>query len=192
MHAAQRGHLAVVRELLDRGAKINMGDRHYNTPLLYASEQGRLAVVKLLLDRGAKINQADDSGMNAVMLAASEGHLAVVRELIDRGAPINRVDTRGRTALMHTIQGERTRPYLGTHMQVFRFLLNRGARANSVIKSNNTPNYMKNMIKNYKARTIARYHKASTMRRSLAFIGSNFAKSLPPNMVRKILITPRT
>jgi hypothetical protein len=50
------------------------------------------------------------------------------------------------------------------------------------------PANVKNAIMKHKAaKTILKYHKAATLRRRLSFIGSNMAKSLPRNMVRKIL-----
>ncbi|KAH7008752.1 hypothetical protein EDB80DRAFT_751365 [Ilyonectria destructans] len=54
LYAAERGYLAVVKELLENGADPNSGDDEGRTPLLYAAERGYLAVVKelwlLLLD----------------------------------------------------------------------------------------------------------------------------------------------
>jgi hypothetical protein len=52
--AAEKGHLEVVRLLLDRGAQCESSDTcEYKTPLHWAAEEGHLEVVQLLLERGA-------------------------------------------------------------------------------------------------------------------------------------------
>ncbi len=64
--AARHGHLAVVRELIERGAKVNESTRFtHATPLLYAAEQGRKSVIRLLLASGAKKTSRDVFGKTA-------------------------------------------------------------------------------------------------------------------------------
>ncbi len=57
--AAARGHEAVVKLLLDRGANIESSNRGMRTALLEAVEQQNEAVVRLLVKRGADVNQPD-------------------------------------------------------------------------------------------------------------------------------------
>jgi ankyrin repeat protein len=57
LRAAQEGHEAVVKLLLERGAQVEVTDRYGRTPLLWAIEKGHEAVVKLLLEKGAKKSQ---------------------------------------------------------------------------------------------------------------------------------------
>jgi ankyrin repeat protein len=48
-HAALRGHLDVVRALVERGARTDMRDTIYNaTPLGWAQHGGRLEVARFL------------------------------------------------------------------------------------------------------------------------------------------------
>ena len=52
--AAEGGHTAVVRLLLDKGADVNaQGGYYYANALQAASDRGHEAVVRLLLDKGA-------------------------------------------------------------------------------------------------------------------------------------------
>jgi hypothetical protein len=87
--AAERGHEAVVRLLLDTGkADIDSKDKDYGrTPLSWAAEGGHEAVVRLLLDTGkVDIDSKDkDYGQTPLSWAIRGGHEAVVRLLLDTG-----------------------------------------------------------------------------------------------------------
>ena len=48
--AAKNGHLAVVKLLLEKGAKVNLKDRDDRTLLWWAVENKHEAIVKLLLE----------------------------------------------------------------------------------------------------------------------------------------------
>ena len=60
--AAEKGHEAVVKLLLEKGAELEAKD-YYNgqTPLSRAAEKGREAVVKLLLEKGAGAQNHNNS-----------------------------------------------------------------------------------------------------------------------------------
>lgn len=84
--AAEKGHEAVVKLLLDR-KDINpeFRDSRGRTPLSVAANNGHEAVVQLLLDRGdVNPNLGDTYGETPLLLAASNGHEAVVRLLLGR------------------------------------------------------------------------------------------------------------
>jgi ankyrin repeat protein len=53
--AAQQGHEAAVKLLLEKGAKLESRDKDCRTPLSWASSNGHEAVVKLLLEKLAKL-----------------------------------------------------------------------------------------------------------------------------------------
>ena len=79
--AAQKGHLAVARLLLEKGASVDAADKDGNTALIWASMEGREAVVKLLIEKGASVDKANKKGKTAQEIAARMGHHSVVRLL---------------------------------------------------------------------------------------------------------------
>ena len=91
--AVFKGHLSVVRTLLDGGANVNAKCecRQYLdggwTPLLLAVENRRYEIVKELLDRGADVNAKENRGKTALMLAKYyDAGPDIVQVLLDRGA----------------------------------------------------------------------------------------------------------
>ena len=54
MWAAEMGHEAVVKLLLEKGADVESKDDVGQTPLSWAARGGHKAVVKLLLEKGAE------------------------------------------------------------------------------------------------------------------------------------------
>jgi len=131
--AAARGHLKVVKTLLDAGAtdaacagwtavhhaafgghsevlsallaKHGAPAASRMPPLLLASNRGHVACVTLLLDAApAMINEAVDShGRTALMLAASGGSVAAVELLAQRGAALDAISVDGKSALMWAV-----------------------------------------------------------------------------------------
>ncbi|KAF9784163.1 hypothetical protein IL306_008316 [Fusarium sp. DS 682] len=94
--AAENGHEAVVRLLLDQGAHIDTADKvEGQTPLLLAAQSGRESMVKLLLEKGADIEAKDEGGQTPLLLAAERGHEAIIKLLLDRGAYIKAKDEGG-------------------------------------------------------------------------------------------------
>lgn len=67
--ACDRGHEALVTELLNAGAKVNETDGSGMTPLHYACMCSHVEIVKLLLARGAKADAQDSDGTTPVELA---------------------------------------------------------------------------------------------------------------------------
>ena len=85
--AAEQGHEAVVKLLLEKGAELEAKDEGGGgTPLGRAAEQGHEAVVKLLLEKGAELEAKDeDGGGTPLGRAAGQGHEAVVKLLLEKG-----------------------------------------------------------------------------------------------------------
>ena len=108
MLAAQYGHDAVVRLLLETGkTDVNPRDRDGYTPLLVAAMFGHEAVVRLLLQTGkADVNSRFKHGWTALSLAAMFRQVAVVKLLLQTGkADINLRCTEGLTPLQYAIKG---------------------------------------------------------------------------------------
>jgi ankyrin repeat protein len=90
-YACDRGHEAIVRLMVERGANVNSGD--YLTPLEAASNaSGDLeGMVQLLLESGADINARSglSDGMGALQSASYQGNGAVVQLLLAKRADVN-------------------------------------------------------------------------------------------------------
>jgi hypothetical protein len=93
--AAWRGHEAVVRLLLDRGADVDAKDEYGWTALRKVAVRGREAVVQQLLDRGADVNARTNERRTALRKMTEKRHEAVVQLLLDLGADINARDKYG-------------------------------------------------------------------------------------------------
>ncbi|KAL3441220.1 hypothetical protein BJX65DRAFT_322528 [Aspergillus insuetus] len=85
--AAEYGHAAVVKVLLDRGAAVHLTDTKFGqTPLLWAAEKGREEVVKLLLETlGVMVDAQSNYGKTALHLAAEKGHEAFLGDNTTHG-----------------------------------------------------------------------------------------------------------
>jgi len=85
--AASKGHLAVVKYLLEAGALVDVGDVKFGeSALQFAVRGGHLAVALALLDAGAAV----DGTALATPLhsAAARGYTRIVQTLVERGAKL--------------------------------------------------------------------------------------------------------
>lgn len=122
--AAENGHEAVVKLLVDSGAAVDSVDEDGSTPLLRAVEKGHEAVVKLLLDKGWAVDSENNRGMTPLSLAAEKGHEAVVKLLLDNGTAVDSVDGCSETPLLRAAEKG--------HEAVVKLLLEKGAAVDSV------------------------------------------------------------
>jgi ankyrin repeat protein len=108
--AASKGHTAVVKALLDKGANPNGGGGTGEIvarseidliPLHAAARSNRLDCLKLLLDRGANIEQKAtyNKEERALHVAAMADAKACTLELLKRGADFGAIDTEFKTVI---------------------------------------------------------------------------------------------
>jgi ankyrin repeat protein len=91
---AERGHEAVVRELLVRGADPNPKNTFQETPLHRACKEGRTEVVKLLLDNHADVNARDENQDTPLHKAAwHKENNQIVKMLLEKGADFKACNT---------------------------------------------------------------------------------------------------
>uniref|UniRef100_A0A1A9WJ39 ANK_REP_REGION domain-containing protein n=1 Tax=Glossina brevipalpis TaxID=37001 RepID=A0A1A9WJ39_9MUSC len=71
-YAADYGQYDVLEYLINKGANINIMDKHGITPLLAAIWEGHTKCVKLLLEKGAEQNGQTPDGKSYVEAAEKE------------------------------------------------------------------------------------------------------------------------
>ncbi|CDJ66134.1 ankyrin repeat-containing protein, putative, partial [Eimeria necatrix] len=94
-HASSRGHEAVARLLLDKGASLNQQDVLGFAALHEAAVHGQLQIVQLLIERGASVdlpNNAGDTPLFLAVYARRTEARAIVALLLSKGAQTNRVN----------------------------------------------------------------------------------------------------
>jgi len=86
--AVRRGHLAVVRLLVNEDADLNIRTNARNSVLMLAVLAKSPAIVELLLTRAIDINAQNNVGDTALMLAAGTGQNDILEMLIAAGADL--------------------------------------------------------------------------------------------------------
>ena len=87
--AVLKGHEAVVKFLLGKGAHVNHVCENGGTPLYLAAQNGYASIAHILIDQGANVNQATEGGFTPLYVAVEHNNLAVARLLLDNGANIH-------------------------------------------------------------------------------------------------------
>ncbi len=85
-HAAEKGHMDVVRMLLQKGADPNGGEegvRWGEQPLVAAVENGHTEVVRALLEGGASVNARKFMGGTALQIAQQKGNAEIISLLTE-------------------------------------------------------------------------------------------------------------
>ncbi|KAL7286755.1 hypothetical protein TKK_0018900 [Trichogramma kaykai] len=121
--ACYKGHLKMVKFLLDAGADQEHKTDEMHTALMEASMDGHVEVARLLLDSGAQVNMPTDSFESPLTLAACGGHVDLALLLIERGANIEEVNDEGYTPLMEASREG--------HEEMVALLLSQGANINA-------------------------------------------------------------
>ena len=96
MMAALKGHTALARKLIAKGADVNKTGW---TPLHYAATHGHLEIMALLLEHHAYIDAESPNGTTPLMMAAHYGTQAAVKLLLDQGADARLKNQLGLTAI---------------------------------------------------------------------------------------------
>lgn len=100
--AAEDGHEAVVRQLLDRGAAMQAMNNIKRTPLSCAVRNGHDRVLLMLLANDNNPDSKDHYGSTSLSIAARHGHIEVLSLLLETGSvDIDSQDCFGRTPLWY-------------------------------------------------------------------------------------------
>lgn len=118
--AAKKGHLAVVKFLIEKGAKLEVRDTYGRTPLLLAS---KIDTAKLLVGSGADFKAISNSGFSVLHKAAYNGNIELAKLWIKKGVDIEQQYKNGGTALLCAARRVKK--------QMVELLLKEGASINS-------------------------------------------------------------
>jgi len=84
--AAEEGHEAVLRYLVEGRAQVNLQNKSRHTPLHRAAANGHEAACRfLVLSAGAQVDALSKNSNTPLMLATGNGHERIVRFLIEEG-----------------------------------------------------------------------------------------------------------
>jgi uncharacterized protein len=87
LSAATKGDTEQVKDLIIRGADVNVKSPDGMTPLMCAIVRGNEAIAKLLISKGVDLNVTETKyGQTALMLAAGAGKTEIARALLEKGA----------------------------------------------------------------------------------------------------------
>jgi ankyrin repeat protein len=112
------GDVALVKQLLDRGARVDIrGDG--SLAMHAAADQPKGEIVRLLVAKGASVDPLNRIGATPLLIAVHHGNVEVVEALLDAGADIQARVAGGDTAL-HVVA-------VTDHVLVAELLLERGA-----------------------------------------------------------------
>lgn len=98
--ACTKGHLAVVRLLLEHNASVDFEDSQKRTALEQAASHRHFHLIPILLKYHADINHKNKNGDTPLIMAALSGHWDVVLVLLKYGAKVDNADIHGNTALI--------------------------------------------------------------------------------------------
>ncbi|CZR67104.1 uncharacterized protein PAC_17003 [Phialocephala subalpina] len=130
-YAAEMGHEAVVKLLLEKGTELETKDSSGQTPLLYAAKNGHEAVVKLLLEKGAELETKSAIRRTPLSYAAEKGHEAIVKLLLEKGVELETKSVIRRTPLSYAAEKG--------HEPVVKLLLEKGTELETKDSSGQTP-----------------------------------------------------
>jgi len=83
--ASRRGHVEVIRVLLDNGANADAQNKYKSTPLHMASTGEHAEAAHLLLERGANATLKDKQGIQAVRLAYQGRNFKIAKVFLEFG-----------------------------------------------------------------------------------------------------------
>ena len=128
--AAGRGHLDMVKLLIDQDGDVAIASKDESTPISMACKGNHTEIVALLLDNGAAVNGAQD-GRSCLHIASAREYVELVRLLLDRGADPSDF----RAGKSHSLFTAVDRGNLA----IVKLLVEKGANVNRALSNGGTP-----------------------------------------------------
>ncbi|MDE5060479.1 ankyrin repeat domain-containing protein [Wolbachia endosymbiont of Drosophila aff. chauvacae BK-2020] len=130
--AAEHGHIQIVENLLDNGAKTGIKNGYCKeAPLHVAAKHGHIRIVEILSKKEADIDLKNRYGETPLHYAAKYGHTQVLENLLGRSTNVNVQSEVGRTPLHDAANNG--------HIEVVKHLIKKGADVNVQSKVGRTP-----------------------------------------------------
>ncbi|KAM4607422.1 ankyrin repeat domain-containing protein 1-like [Polymixia lowei] len=126
-----KGHVEVVKMLLEAGAAIENKDKLDATAVHWACRGGSLSALELLLNQGAKFTSRDKLRSTPLHVAVRTGHSDCAEHLIHCGADVNAKDRDGDTPMHDAVRINR--------FKMIKLLMMYGARLNTKNSDGKTP-----------------------------------------------------
>uniref|UniRef100_A0A3Q3QLE8 Ankyrin repeat domain-containing protein 1 n=1 Tax=Monopterus albus TaxID=43700 RepID=A0A3Q3QLE8_MONAL len=105
--ASFKGHVGVMKRLLEAGVDIERKDKLEATAVHWACRGGSLEALQLLLDQGAKFTSRDKLYSTPLHVAVRTGHCECAEHLIHCGADTNAKDRDGDTPMHDAVRTNR-------------------------------------------------------------------------------------
>ena len=86
------GHVAIVKEVLAKGAAVDVKFKSGATALYVACQEGYLEIVNLLITAGADVNAQRTNQWTPIFVATQKHHADIVAVLLANGAQVNSKD----------------------------------------------------------------------------------------------------
>ena len=104
--------VAIVQQLIDRGAKLPARDNAGDTALHWAADGTKIDNIRYIFETGFDTNTRANDGRTALHQAARHGtHVKTHRALLEGGVDPNARDKNGKTAIMTCMEWNSNEPY---------------------------------------------------------------------------------
>lgn len=126
LYAYSEGRVAVMKLIVEKGAKLETYSSNGYTLLSYAVKKNDLTTVRYLVSKGASL-ESTYNGMTPLVYAVTLGNYKVMQFLIDSGADVTKTDSNGQSVLHILASGKNNGKTIST-MNIPDRLLNKKDR----------------------------------------------------------------